>query len=302
MRKEALHDLLYLLKDKQRRQFSYAADDYFIGLLERFLPEQGMPIKTLKNGPFARLLSRPRAKELLALCGDGHLTAERLTYVYATNPQHYRISFDQWGDKKKDRWNYYQTSRGGFNLVLQLNYDTGHNSVYHSLRKQMGYDPFQYSCHPINTQGEYTLAWARIDLSEDWEEALIEEIQSDWYFEICERAKWWKKRKKEKKAQDSAYEKAVQDYIQNFAMPRAKLWPETVLAASLDFLWKELGTKRVFYHTYETGCKLKQCNPPRSLYTRVPKRFCFKETKEMPSFLKRRIAKKKMDIRFFLLE
>jgi hypothetical protein len=43
------------------------------------------------------------------------------------------------------------------------------------------------------------------------------------------------------------------------------------------------------YHTFETGNRLKQISgsrrPPRSLYTALPRRFCFQETDARPGFL-----------------
>ncbi len=54
------------------------------------------------------------------------------------------------------------------------------------------------------------------------------------------------------------------------------------------FLRTELGIRRIFYHTFDSGVKLNRIagtRPPRSLYTRLPSRFCFRETCVPPSFL-----------------
>jgi hypothetical protein len=60
-----------------------------------------------------------------------------------------------------------------------------------------------------------------------------------------------------------------------------------MLTAALDFLHREIGIHRVFYHTFETGRAFKGIyrDPPRSLYTTLPRRFCFQPTREAPRML-----------------
>ena len=51
---------------------------------------------------------------------------------------------------------------------------------------------------------------------------------------------------------------------------------------------EELGLERVFYHTYASGSRLKRIggvNPPRSLYTDLPRQFCFRLTHNGPGFI-----------------
>ena len=61
-----------------------------------------------------------------------------------------------------------------------------------------------------------------------------------------------------------------------------------MLSAALSLVRNELGVRRVFFHTFETGSRLKRmgaCAPPRSLYTKLPRRFCFRPTHSGPLFL-----------------
>lgn len=58
-----------------------------------------------------------------------------------------------------------------------------------------------------------------------------------------------------------------------------------MLAAAVDFIVDELGLRRIYFHSYETGKALKRCNPPRSLYTDIPRKFCFQNITEAPFFL-----------------
>lgn len=75
--------------------------------------------------------------------------------------------------------------------------------------------------------------------------------------------------------------------------PYSKVWDEAILTAALCFIRRELGIREVFYHSYDTGNRLKGIEryyeygkPPRYLYTDLPKKFCFVKTSEAPDFLK----------------
>ena len=72
-------------------------------------------------------------------------------------------------------------------------------------------------------------------------------------------------------------------------MPYMKIWDEAVLAATISFIRNELGIKRIYYHSYETGPQLKSIygSTPRYLYTALPRRFCFEKTDENPAFLQK---------------
>ena len=76
-------------------------------------------------------------------------------------------------------------------------------------------------------------------------------------------------------------------YVKQTLEPYMKIWDEAVLAATLDFVHNELGINKVFYHSHESGAKLKNIsgNTPRNLYSKLPKQFCFEKTMESPVFL-----------------
>ena len=84
---------------------------------------------------------------------------------------------------------------------------------------------------------------------------------------------------------------------QEYLRPYRKILAEAALAAAIDYLF-ELGIRRIYYHDFETGCRLKGIEldwaPPRSLYTDLPKRFCMQRTEQGPSFLiwQRRVRKR----------
>jgi hypothetical protein len=133
------------------------------------------------------------------------------------------------------------------------------------------------------------LAWARIDLDFAADEALIEEIQSDWIKQVTNT---FHRMTSHKDEDDAYYEygldaepEEVITYVNTVLKPYIKIWEEAMLTATIEFIRNELGIHNIYYHSYETGCALKHCEPPRSLYTTIPRKFCFQETEQMPHFL-----------------
>ena len=101
------------------------------------------------------------------------------------------------------------------------------------------------------------------------------------------------------------------EYFQQALRPHLKMWDEATLFAAVWFIRYELGIKKIFYHTYEGGNLLKGLEgwpPPRSLYTKLPRKFCFQETSETPEFVEKRLPRKMRKqmregkIRFYLME
>ena len=71
-----------------------------------------------------------------------------------------------------------------------------------------------------------------------------------------------------------------------------------MLSATLFFIVEELGIRDIWYHSWDTGNLLKGISgrslPPRSLYTRLPRRFCFSETEAMPGLLQCRQTRRRL--------
>lgn len=90
----------------------------------------------------------------------------------------------------------------------------------------------------------------------------------------------------------------------------SELWDQAILSATLFFLVEELGIRDIWYHQWETGNLLKAMDrrwlSPRSLYTRLPKRFCFREHLGLPRLLDdrrtaRRLRRARAEPRFYRL-
>ena len=81
----------------------------------------------------------------------------------------------------------------------------------------------------------------------------------------------------------------VEEYVLVVLKPYADCWDEAILTAAITFIHDELGIRKIYYHSAESGAKMKRLRwdlPPRSLYSKLPKRFGFKMTQEVPEFLK----------------
>ena len=261
------------------RTIFYDFEDRFaVLILAHRLREGPLTIAELKDSHRAPLLDKPVVKERIALLGGGVITAADLLDCWPFSVDAYRLTLATWPDLTvKPNRSEHQVTRRGYSLVLQLNMPVSHRR---SLEKKVGAwcDYTSERAHPVSTTGELTLAWARIDLDLTRGEALIEELQSDWVRDVrlYAESEW---------SDDPEVRKA---YYSEHLEQRAKRWSQTLLTATLWFLLEELGLRMIFIHTHESGIRLKQIRygaPPKSIYSDLPKRFCFRPTHNGPSFL-----------------
>lgn len=243
----------------------------------------------IKASPCAQLLDKAAVKAVLAQHGGRAVPKHEFELEVRDVPLTYSLTLDTWGSDKA-RW--VQTTRRGYSLVLQLNFPTEHNRTYRRLIDPAGRMPLVYRGHPVRTGRKTTLAWARLDVDLDAGEVLIEEIQSDWM------RHWKHQLARARKALGVVWIRGLQVHrldVMRYCygeLAKHDHWPETMLAASLWFSHRELGIRRVFYHTHDSGAALKRTGdrkPPRSLYTKLPARFCFRETEQRPAFMRHRI-------------
>ncbi len=288
---------------KDRTQFNYYEDRYAAMLLERLVGE-GMRVSDIKSTRFAKLLQRPAIRQIVARKGDGILTNMDLLAATPSCMEHFVLTLGLWGWKGRNAiWS--QTSRHGVNLVLQMNFSRQHDQIYRKLVDPKGDQPYAVTVHPICMRGRNTLAWARLDLELDSGQALIEEIQNDWLREAMIDLKV----AREELAASSDREPSavpmpcyadvkaldVVHYAEQVLGVYRRIWAEAMLTAAIWFLWEEIGIHHIWYHDHETGARLKRIRwhkPPRSLYTDLPKRFCFLHTSEVPDFIIERAQKR----------
>ena len=270
--------------------FRYFKDRYALQLLA-YAASEGRSLSEMRRGRFGPLLQKPEVRRLIGGTGRRGVDWSLLDTHFPKHTEHYRLTFGTWGSEDGSVWN--QTTRPGHNVVVQLNFPSAHDRAYRRyIRPEYG-DPFACDWHPINLQGDHTLAWARLDIDRETGEALIEEIQSDWIRfaahageaaleDLLEGSPWV----------DHGGCDALQlfRYVEHVLSPHRRMWDEAVLAASLWVLREKLCIRRIYMHTHESGCRLKGIDgrpPPRSLYERIPRAFCFERVKRLPKFLQR---------------
>jgi hypothetical protein len=297
---------------KGRTLFHYSKDDYAF-LLLNLMSKKESRIQKLRHSPVARLLEKPAIKPHLALCSDGSLHPGFVPrQQFLPSGRTYRLTLDIWGDDL-EYWRYNQVSRKGVSLVLQLNMTGSHQKELSKCLSDKKDEPFCNYGHPARN-GEFpTLAWCRLDFDLETGEALIEEIQSDLLRELRSSVNLaYEARTRKKDRFDwHGYEfktSPLIDYWEKDFSAHEKTWHEAMLTAALQFLFDELGMKTVYYHTAASGKFLKRIGgtaPPASLYTSLPRQFCFENTKEAPVILqgdklwKRRVRAAREPLEFF---
>ena len=282
--------------DETRTLFYYYRDRYALQLLGFALANHhGLALSELKSSRYGRLLEKRRVKALLAQSGKGRITEETLALFDSdADTQCYALTIGRWGSRRWRDKSWQQTSRRGINLVLQVNFTGRHEQLLNRhMRPDKGFDLFDYHCHPVSRCGRRTLGWARMDIDLDGGEVLIEEIQNDWlreaayYRSLVDHPRWDDKRWRDRGIKGGG--QGLMNYFDQALKPILSVWDETILSAALWFIRCELGLRKIFYHTPESGTLLKNMRhsaPPVSVYSDLPRRFCFEETRELPVILK----------------
>ena len=263
-------------------------------------------VAELKSGQFGSLLRRPLVKPVVASSGGVVRQADLLAVAHADRAlrlpeagvgakaaleqafagpwQDYRVSLAEWGTGDVC-WHYSQMSRKGGNLVLQLGFPSDHAVILGQLRQRVKRSDYEFTGHPIRTSGRPTLAWVRLDIDLETGTALIEEVQSDWVRWVAEDAEYYART-----SPQTREAKNMRTYAAELSRTYAKAWPTVALFAALVMLVDELGIRTIWMHQPAAGMVLKDIrgtHPPRSLYTQLPKRFCFEPVREAPPFLLR---------------
>ncbi len=302
MEQQEIEEVLGCLSQEPDK-FYYFKDFYAVMMLS-YVVGSGMKIHEIKKSRFKRLINKPLVKELLRRSGSPTLSQEVLGSFWPRDYHCYLLTLDKWGGSKDGARFYNQTSRPGWNLVLQLNFSARHNRTYNRLIKPQKSHPFERRYHPVSCDsGMHTLAWARIDFDLDQGEALIEEVQNDWIRIALKTRTQYDRYTNSSGRMRVPYcirqlgcdADALSQYIDTVLKPHAAIWEEVMLMATIRFIREEVGISDIFYHTFDLGCRLKRIDgsrPPRSLYTRLPEKFCFEKSDRAPAFLLKKNSKK----------
>jgi hypothetical protein len=292
----------------------YAKDCYALSLLTHVIGG-GRRISALRQGSFARLLDKSSVKRALAHAPNGVLEPKHLERALPTERETFPVTLGRWGTctGRSRHPRYHQTSRPGENVVLQLNFPTLHDRAYERLVQPVHGHPFVMGSHPVRAESPFTLGWARLDFDLEADEVLIEEIQSDWVREAKyyrDHALGWLADGEPSRLPFLSDVRAnpleMLAYYERVLEPYARLWPECVLIAAIEFAYSTLGVRRVYLHTHEGGRVMKRlCGrwlPPRSLYTELPERFCFTRTRRPPRLFARDRRVREEGVQWFALD
>ncbi|NRB38083.1 MAG: hypothetical protein HRU20_06395 [Pseudomonadales bacterium] len=299
MKKELVEEVMHCLGD-ERKVFYFYKNRYCIDHLLHEMHRQktaALNIQQIKQSKHERLLHKPILQDIKAHAGDGFIHKEQLQCCAANKTLFpFVLGLSSWGTGRRGGD---QTTRNQANLVLQLNFSNQHDAVYQSLVKPRkdgdNEGPFEYSGHPIAGGKRNTLAWVRMDIDFDTNEVLIEEVQMDWLRYVdrsLRRIKMRRRRHEKAKPSDAwfgingSYEN-LETYIDDVVTPYRAIWAEAALTAAIDFIRSELGISTIYYHSLDTGKKMKAVpgSPPRSIYTDLPKKFGFVKTNVAPEMV-----------------
>ena len=279
--------------------FSYYKDRYAAFILSQVIGTE-CAISDLKNSAFSGLLNKPAIKEIVSKSGNGKLQLNQLETVWG-KAEPFLLTLDTWGHGDRC-WD--QVSRNGYNLVLQLNFSNKHDAVFRKQLKPDNHHSFKYWDHPVMSKGKRdlfreTLAWARIDFDFNTNEALIEELQTDWLRIARRLLKQINLGRTEFSFTGfNASTEILKNYLENVLLTYGKIWDEAILMAAIQFIYLELGIDKIYLHTPDTGAavkKIKYRQPPKSLYSSLPKKFCFSQTDKAPEFLCQNRAFRKLE-------
>lgn len=282
MKQHEAEELLSLLPGG-RTLFTYGKDWYAISLLRMGMSHACY--EELKKTSLGRLFDKPQLKAWLGSLGKKTFTEGDLDMLWPQETETYRLTaglFEGWTQTTR------KGSRG-WNIVLQLNLNGSDTEWMDRIHPDRESDPFERGWHPVHEGRHRTLAWARIDLDWDTGEALIEEIQNDRLRDVGTDVERIRSRKLTTICSwgvkmDAAL--VLRYWDERLRLSR-QVWDEAMLCAAIQFIVQELGIRRIWYHSPVSGARLKEVsNAPLSLYSDLPRRFCFEKTAELPRFVR----------------
>lgn len=294
MDSSTIDELLEVFSDHQT--YYYYKDKFVIDRILEKSAGSGINPQAMRASGLAKEANNPLVKKLLAKA-NGALDRQELFAYWPDEGQCFNITFSKWGEAPKPtrKVSWYQTSRSGFSLVLQLNFSTEHNhDFFRLLRPVSGIRNWQYGGHPIALERFVTLGWCRLDVDFETNEVLIEELQTDWLREFIDMEKSMKAIKTEANTErylsNRGFATSKRNWLNYMDIMRIHkaIWSEALLHAAVQFAKKELGISNVWMHTYDSGNlfkDLKWSRPPKSLYTKLPRKYGFEQVEGGPKFL-----------------
>jgi hypothetical protein len=295
MKLEDVNEIISCL-GSEKQVFHYFKDRYCLDNISYEMTRQNkskFKVSELKSSQLSRFMQKPIINDKLKYFGRGEIRQSDLALFWPEKMESFVLGLGCWGESQRGCD---QTTRNQCNLVLQLNFSSQHIKDYERLVKPNDSNgPFECWGHPVSKHHRKTMSWVRMDIDYDTNEVLIEEIQNDWLRNAkgvltCLR-KRREKAPKTKPSQvnrfiDASYDE-LEQYVEKSLAPFEKIWAEASMTAAINFIRQHLEIDNIYYHSFDTGVKIKQVcgKPPRSMYTKLPKKFGFELGNEAPKFI-----------------
>lgn len=279
--------------------FTYTKKDRYLAMLLRLLPISVKELKS-KHQSIAAGLS-----ELISFSKGKHITKELVAkYRQSLSPENFPVEYTIWDSGLQRSIDYDDNFQGATPEAYPATYQAADiankkpqlvinvlasQEMLNKLSSNMIYDLFdkinilsKKSMHPY---AKNQIGWVRLELDPAGEYILVDEIQSDHSnagyrlkhdvsnYEI---GKLRENLKYKYKLDEEGLNRILAEYSAIL-----KDFPNIAIQAVSKFA-KKNGFKKIYWHTYESGKKLKNNEPPKSLYDKVPKENFFLPTQNKP--------------------
>lgn len=261
-------------------QFSYTKKDKYLNLLSKLLPISVKDLK-VKHQNIAAGLS-----DLFAF-SKGQLLTQQLVKEYrnSLSPEEFPVDYTVWEGVQRSVDTLENMPTDKPQLVINIISSNQMNSKL--LANPAIYDLFQ-KINFISKKSEHPyvanqIGWARVELDPAGEFILVDEIQCDHsnalsslktgdnkYYELIQKLKL------KYNLDDKGFNAMLAEYYSIL-----KDFPNIASQAVTNFARKN-NFKKIFWHTYEGGKKLKESDPPKSLYDKTPKENFFSPSLNKP--------------------
>jgi len=260
--------------------FTYTKKDKYLKQLLKLVPIQ---IKDLKS-KYPSLASG--VNDLFKFCQGKKITQEIIKeYRDSLRPEIFPVEYTAWGgiQRSLDKSEFKNEKPQLVMNILaskEINAKLNSNPVLKDLFNKINLLS-KKSTHPVI---DNQIGWIRIDIAPDNSYLLIDEIQSDHQNAAASlklnQGEDLKKVRLQLKYNYNLDDEGLNNLLNQYALA-LKDFPNIAIEAVSKFA-KTKGIPKIFYHTYEGGMALKENNPPKSLYTKLPLDHLFKPSTEKP--------------------
>jgi hypothetical protein len=266
---------------KNFSDFSYTKKDRYLNQLYKMLPISIKELKS-KNPSIAAGL-----QDLISFSKGKPLTNEIVgEYRQSLKPEDFDVEYSVWdgvqrsiesiGHSLGDRPQLTMNIIAGSELLAKLKANPAIYDFFDKINLLS-----KKSTHPY---AHDQVGWARIELDPKREYILVDEIQSDHMiaaFTLNSPDKY--EIKKIRAALQDKY-KLTEEQLNSLLSEYITLLKDfpNIAIQAINIFARKNNFKKIFWHTYEGGKKLKDNDPPKSLYDKIPRDNFFLPTQEKP--------------------